>query len=184
MKLCECGCGEPAPIATATNRKRGYVKGEPRRFVLGHHGRVAPRKPVLDRLMEKVIWNGDEDECWEWQGGKNDSSYGLLRVDGREAYAHRVSYELFVGPIPDGLEIDHLCRRPNCVNPAHLEAVSHRENILRGTSPAAVSAAKTHCSKGHPLSGPNVYMPQRGGRQCRTCTREGQRRRRSEGKSS
>lgn len=78
--------------------------------------------------------------------------------------AHRFAYELANGPIPDGLEIDHLCRNRKCVNPAHLQAVSHRENMLR--------AAKTHCLNGHPLTGPNVYLrPDGRGRECRECRR-------------
>ena len=86
----------------------------------------------------------------------------------RTEWAHRVSYELFRGPIPDGLQIDHLCRIRHCVNPDHLEAVTQRENILRGTSPSAKAAARDACINGHPYTPENTKLF-RGDRQCRTC---------------
>lgn len=116
-----------------------------------------------------VVPNG----CWRWTGSVN-GSYGTFYFHGRTAYAHRVSYEMFVGPIPEGLTIDHLCRYPLCVNPSHLEPVPMRENTLRGEGVTARNAKKTHCSNGHRLSGDNVAMltGARKGRECRTCTRE------------
>lgn len=81
-----------------------------------------------------------------------------------------MSHELHKGPIPEGLVIDHLCRNRGCVNPDHLEAVTQRENILRGEGLAAANARKTHCPKGHPYSGENLYVvPSSGRRQCRIC---------------
>lgn len=113
------------------------------------------------------------DTCWLWTGSVKPDGYGSLWVDGRIIGAHRVSYELLRGPIPKGHEIDHLCRVPGCVNPDHLEAVTHRENMLRSKSPVADHARRTHCPKGHPLSGDNVYI---GGKKyqrlCRTCRQE------------
>jgi hypothetical protein len=91
--------------------------------------------------------------------------------------AHRFAYELFVDEIPDGLTLDHLCRNPRCVNPGHLEPVTQRENTLRGISPVAVNAAKTHCKHGHLLDEANTYMTNAGSRQCRTCNRLRMRRR-------
>ena len=88
--------------------------------------------------------------------------------------AHRVSYEALVGPIPKDLCIDHLCRVRNCVNPAHLEPVTVRENILRGNGPTAVNARKAFCKRGHPLFGENLYRKVRNGwpaRECRACKR-------------
>ncbi len=82
----------------------------------------------------------------------------------KKPYVHRYVYELLVGPIPDGFDIDHLCRVRNCVNPEHLEAVTHRENMLRGDTLAAANAAKTHCPKGHALDGRDTH-----GRYCTTC---------------
>lgn len=82
--------------------------------------------------------------------------------------AHRFSYQLYKGNIPKNLVIDHLCKNPSCVNPDHLEAVTNRENILRGISPAAINSKKTHCPKGHKLSGDNVYI-YRNSRWCKKC---------------
>lgn len=121
-----------------------------------------------DRFWSKVDTSGD---CWPWLGSKNPLGYGKFWLDGSLRKAHRVAYEWCVGPIPDGLHIDHLCRNPSCVNPAHLEAVTHRENVLRGIGPAAKNAIKTHCKNGHEFTPENTYRwegkPNK--RVCRTC---------------
>lgn len=140
-----------------------------------------PSRPLEERLWEKVIKH--PGGCWEWTGTVVNG-YGQIRRGGKDlpkAKTHRVSYELAYGPIPDGLTIDHLCRNQICVNPAHLEAVDIRENILRGNGPTARQARQTHCKHGHPLSGDNVAIRNRpgGGRRCRTCQRELMRRRRA-----
>lgn len=123
--------------------------------------------------MEKVVWNGDEDECWTWEAATTWLGYGKFSTT-RSVWtpAHRVSHELFVGPIPEGLQIDHLCRNPRCVNPKHLEPVTPRENTMRGEAPSAYHAKKTHCPKGHPYSGDNLYVGAKGNRVCRACGRE------------
>jgi hypothetical protein len=108
-----------------------------------------------------VQWNG----CWRWTGLISNSGYGRL---GRH-YAHRYVYELCGELIPEGFKLDHLCRNTYCVNPAHLEPVTHRENTLRGISAAAENAVKTHCKRGHELSGHNLLLDNRGHRQCREC---------------
>jgi hypothetical protein len=112
--------------------------------------------------------------CWLWTGSVyKHSGYGFFNTNGRVHRVHRYSYILANGPIPDGCEIDHLCRVHNCVNPAHLEAVTHRINVLRGISPIAAHANQTHCKRGHPLEGENVILRRSdGGRQCRACMRE------------
>lgn len=127
------------------------------------------------RFWDKV-WLGDG--CWLWTGklrtgaspghGK-EVGYGQFYNGHRTVGPHRFAYELMVGPIPEGLVIDHLCRERACVNPDHLEAVTTQENILRGLAPTAENASKTHCVRGHELSGDNLYVPPKGGRYCRTC---------------
>jgi len=131
-------------------------------------------KVAIDRFMAKVVWNGDPDECWTWEGA-NDEGYGRFKDEGKFLKAYQFSYEFFVGPIQDGLEPDHLCRNPRCVNPAHLEPVTHRVNVLRGNSPSALHAQKTHCQKGHPFQGANLRIEQ-GKRICVTCRRASARR--------
>jgi hypothetical protein len=104
------------------------------------------------------------------------AGYGYLRPGGRQVYAHRFAFEALVGPIPEGLSLDHLCRVTWCVFPGHLDPVEHRTNVLRGVGPTAVNARKTHCKRGHPLSGDNLYVQPRGYRNCRTCKQAQQRR--------
>lgn len=126
--------------------------------------------------VEQRFWPKVErsESCWRWLGALNQSGYGRISLGGRGspmARAHRVAYELLVGTIPDGLDLDHLCRNRWCVNPAHLEPVTRRENLLRGETIPASNQAKTHCPQGHELSGDNLvpYEQSRGSRKCRTC---------------
>lgn len=118
--------------------------------------------------------------CWEWPMNRDRRGYGRVGWKNRIAFVHRLVYEHFVGPIPEGMDPDHLCRNPACANFEHIEVVPHKENCLRGTSGPAINAAKTHCDYGHPLSGSNLYLPPHGGRQCKKCRceREKARRRR------
>ena len=110
------------------------------------------------------------DGCWLWTGCVRSDGYGSVRFAGRVTYPHRVVYEFIRGPVPEGLTLDHLCRVRHCVNPAHLEAVTHKENCLRGTSPLAVNAARTHCPRGHAYDEANTLYD-RGKRTCRECNR-------------
>ena len=113
--------------------------------------------------------------CWLWTAAKERDGYGHAWLAGRRWRAHRLFYEWLVGPIPMGLQLDHLCREPACVRPDHLEAVTHRENMRRGHGFAGEHARKTHCARGHPFSGSNL-APRGNGRACRTCQREANRR--------
>jgi hypothetical protein len=112
--------------------------------------------------------------CWLWIGALSPKGYGLVQYRGRQRRAHRVSYEVNVGPIPHGLVLDHLCRVRRCINPDHLEAVTIQENLARGLSFSAVNAQKTECVAGHPLSGENLIVASYGRgieRVCRECRR-------------
>lgn len=124
--------------------------------------------PPRDRFA-RYVQRGDE--CWEWTGARNAYGYGVFKLDGRVVMAHRFSYEAEVGLIPDGLQLDHLCRVRHCVNPAHLEPVTSRENLLRGSTITAANAAKTHCKRGHEFTPENTYVDKKGRRDCRACRR-------------
>lgn len=136
------------------------------------NGRNGPRYAV-----------GETTGCWLWFGSLTHDGYAQFggpwckRRGLTTRYAHVLYWEYVNGPIPTGLELDHLCGRRDCVNPAHLEPVSHRENLMRGDTQAARNAAKTHCPSGHLLSGDNLYVC-RGQRQCRECRRRHDRARR------
>lgn len=125
----------------------------------------------------------NEQGCMLWLACKGPTGYGSFGAAGANLRVHRVSYILAYGSIPDGLVIDHLCRVRHCVNPAHLEAVTQRENVRRGnlgSSPAsllgglatgALSRAKTHCPRGHAYSDENTYVAPLGDRRCRECAK-------------
>jgi hypothetical protein len=118
VKLCECGCGEPAPIAQKTRVSRGHVKGQPVRFIVHHHNRKSKERYRVD----------PGTGCWVWLRGTDQHGYGALTMDGRRWKAYRYMYEQHVGPVPEGLQLDHICRNPPCVNPAHLRPATHAQN--------------------------------------------------------
>lgn len=111
----------------------------------------------------------DDSGCWLWAPAAPNGTYGRFRALGRRVGAHRVAYTALKGPIPDGLELDHLCRRPPCVNPAHLEPTTHRENVLRGVAPAALVHKSTTCGRGHPKSKRTTQVKPDGTLRCRRC---------------
>jgi hypothetical protein len=134
-------------------------------------------RPLADRLWEKVDKTAT---CWNWTASTS-SGYGQIRLGPTFLKAHRVSYELLVGPIPDGLTLDHLCRNRRCVNPAHLDPVPIAVNIRRGLV-GSWERAKTHCKNGHPFDEENTRLTLDRGkrhRRCRACGRAPFRRRRA-----
>lgn len=119
------------------------------------------------------------ETCWLWIGARYSNGYGNFFVAMRQpVLAHRYAYELLAGPIPAGLTLDHLCRVRHCVNPAHLEPVTHRENVLRGDGWSGRNARKTHCPAGHPYTDENTRIERKNQRKCRICEGERQRSRR------
>ncbi len=134
---CQCGCGQKTRIAPKTVRRDGDVKGEPRRYIKGHHHRLQGPGYVIEDL-------GYTTPCWIWKHGKNKGGYG--RVSGSK-YAHQIAYEKAYGPVPAGLVVDRLCHNADkscpggpckhrrCVNPDHLEAVPPGQNSERGRGP-------------------------------------------------
>lgn len=125
---CQCGCGTWVGFFSRTHRSYGAVKGAPKRFAHGH--RVG--RPWLDRAIEKLDLSGGEGECWRWTASLNAYGYAQLHVAGTMKRVHILLYEELVGPVPPGSELDHLCRNRGCVNPAHMEPVSHATNCRRG----------------------------------------------------
>lgn len=148
---------------------RGWCKAHHSRWVRhgdpegGRQSNLRGRPP-LDRLLARRTI--DARGCWVISGGAG--GYPKLLVEGVYQKAHRWSYEHYRGPIPDGLQLDHLCRNIACANPEHLEPVTQRENVLRGVGPTAINAAKTTCIHGHSLA--DAYInPSSGSRMCRAC---------------
>lgn len=128
--------------------------------------RLKRNAPLWLRIVSAVERN--DEGCWLWQMHINKYGYGRLsrKKAGDTSLAHRISYEQFVGPIPDGFQIDHLCRVRNCVNPAHLEPVIYVENRRRR------AVHQTHCKNGHPFDDQNTYIQSDGARACRICRRD------------
>jgi len=198
--MSEASSGEPSPEDPVVCPECGRI---PKRWIAGkcgacyeaaRHGRGLRKWPPLDpeitaalfqvpgtsrtfarRVFSHIDTSGD---CWEWTSGKSDGGYGKIGRGARGAgqmAAHRAVWQLLVGPIADGLELDHLCRNHGCVNPDHLEPVTPGVNQRRGFGPSGLYARREVCDNGgHPLDGRRT----RGDRYCKTCNRERERARR------
>jgi hypothetical protein len=140
------------------------------------------RKTVARRFSRYVVPD-PMTGCWLWTGALTGQGYGSFRIAGKQIGAHRFALESVTGPLPPGACVDHLCRVRNCVNPGHLEAVSNRENVIRGVGLTAQNLRKTHCPRGHEFGGDNLRLRSDGRRVCRECirttARDYQRRRRA-----
>lgn len=132
--------------------------------------------PILERLLRRVEVTAS---CWNWTGNIDKTGYGHIETrEGKAQLVHRVAYQSLVGAIPDGKEMDHLCRNRRCVNPDHLEPVTRQENVRRGIAAVVNRArgqARTHCRNGHPYNEANTYIARSGKRDCRACWRERER---------
>lgn len=117
------------------------------------------------RFLSKIEITGS---CWLWKGATL-KGHSQIHYNGKTIYAHRMSYEMFKGEIPEGMQIDHLCRVRHCVNPNHLEVVNNRTNSYRGYSFAGINHRKTHCAKGHEYSEENTTHRKNGRRVCKQC---------------
>jgi hypothetical protein len=110
--------------------------------------------------------------CWIWSAAVDNRGYGRISVHNKWRHAHRFLYEQYVGSVPEGLELDHICRTPCCVNPEHLEPVTHQENMRRAGASGAMgirNKRKSHCPNGHEYAGSNLYVTSNGWRQCHEC---------------
>ena len=135
-------------------------------------------EPLAERLLR--LRYVTDSECWEWIGSITKNGYGVTNIGSRSngqkrttAYIHRASYELYVGAIPEGRDLDHLCRNRKCFNPKHLEPVTRKENVLRGIGPkifGALNGTKAHCKNGHPFTSDNtIYRANGKWRRCKMC---------------
>lgn len=150
--------------ALAQFRQTGIGCGD----LLGQHDRrsLYYRQLSIENRFG-LSWVPGESECWEWVAARKDAGYGVIEKDGERWHAHRASYDLFVGAIPDGLTLDHLCRNTRCVNPQHLEPVTLAENLQRGLD------ARPLCKYGrHPRTPENTYPRGNGRNTCALCRQE------------
>lgn len=125
-------------------------------------------KNEFERFIEKIDFT-IQAPCWIWAACKTKYGYGRFGLKGKTVLAHRFSYEMCKGRIPDGLVLDHLCRNPSCVNPDHLEAVTQRVNSIRGIGWANINIKKTHCKRGHEFTKENTVYKKDGTRRCKFC---------------
>jgi len=182
--MTECrfpGCDHPAMCRGLCNTH--YTQLKKARWDESALRQIGLKPSLEERFWSKVDKDGaipahapHLGPCWQWTGAGSKSEsdrYGRFSIAGVMLQAHRVAYEMEVGPVPTGLELDHLCRNTFCVRPSHLEPVTCRTNVLRGFGPSAVNAAKEACDHGHRFTPENTYREGRR-RRCRACARDRQ----------
>lgn len=158
---------DPQEVAASKRREPMLYRGVRHGARSEENGRFVSTElydwDVLSLLIRKSV--ALDSGCWEWSGYKNKNGYGATVLKGKKLLAHRVSYTYLRGPIPTGLVLDHLCRNHACVNPDHLEPVTHAENMRRW------STSITKCTNGHEYTDSNTYIDPSGGKRCRECNR-------------
>lgn len=161
-----------------------WYNGEVNIVVLGGTRHTPNRTHLLRRhvmaIIPRIILFAQkftilDNGCWEWNASKTSDGYGWFRDGSGPVRAHQWAYEYFIGPVPEGLELDHLCRNRACANPYHLEPVTDRENTIRGVN---ARPKKTHCKQGHAFTPDNTYFRKNGRRACRQCSRNSMRKKR------
>lgn len=155
-------------IRLLPNRKWSAIRAK------AHKMKITHKSPLL-RFYSNIYFS--ETNCWIWMGSlQGNKKYGLFCLHGKRIGAHRASYEIFIDSIPLNKEIDHLCKNSLCVNPLHLEIVTHKENLLRGNSFSGINSKKTHCVNGHKLDKDNLYIIKGYvSRVCKECRKKRQR---------
>ena len=175
---CHCGCGGRTAIAKENRPDRNQFKGQSLRYIGGHSANHRGGA-LRERLFAQLVI--DSSGCLLWTGSTGSGGYGLIKVDRHYHSVHRVMYEMFVGEIPDGLELDHVkawgCTNRHCASPSHLEPVTSLENKLRTGGIITAHAAATNCGTcGTPYDEENTYWAPNGSRDCRICRRDRSRR--------